>query len=441
MTKQSWIIKSIGLLCLSWGLVSCGGSAGVDEDSNAGIEVGNPSITVSAAFFVDYGEMESLGLYKKPYIAQSNPVGAGLSKLGSRTSIEIHSLYMPVHEVRNHGSDYENLGFDPKTGVQTFADDTLQNAQVNFVTGEMPQVLGRMDIATRRLKDIEFFFSAPEQINGTLYVEVESVEDTALAVPFVFKPSFARNPFRMSFHYSQLDTIQTNEFDLDIRFFPLLWFDSVDISTLLQNWAGDTLVISKEQNSSVCTILEDRFLQSFNAISTTVSLRENGKTYEVTTSNESLAGGELNPGLDLIRNGDFSLGLQDWIFVTQEEGVASIQATDSGLYINTSNGGTKDWSVQLLQEDLVILQEHNYLLRLHIRSSVASPVKAQVGEYLPPYASYSKSPRRVLATTETIYEWEVQAWKTDFFGRFDLNLGLVDNREIWITKAELLLID
>lgn len=80
-------------------------------------------------------------------------------------------------------------------------------------------------------------------------------------------------------------------------------------------------------------------------------------------------------GTELIKNGDFSDGTENWVKnPNAEEGVATFDVVEEEAVFEITNVGTKPYSVQLKQEGLTLEKGASYEVKFNVESSVARDV-------------------------------------------------------------------
>lgn len=67
------------------------------------------------------------------------------------------------------------------------------------------------------------------------------------------------------------------------------------------------------------------------------------------------------PDDNLLRNGDFSDGSKEWNFLVRDEALAQDSLRDGEFFIDITNGGSENWMIQLLQENIQVIFGHKYL--------------------------------------------------------------------------------
>jgi len=401
-----------GILLIAGLLIVQGCSNG---GSTAGIEIGNPGITVSADVSVEYGERDFSALAKE---AQGNFV--------------LTDFTMPVLEVCYHASDYINEGLDPEEGLVIYSADSSHETSVNFIDGHVPPILETMELATRRLKDIELKFALPEFLEGKL----RDSEGTTR----VFRMQMESDTLNLRFHNGQLDTISEDLYDLHIRFFVRDWLMNQPLLQWADSLETDTLLLKSEgQDSAFHHNLLQSFLKSFSSLSATLH-QKNGETQFYVDDRWAVGWNEL--GDDIIRNGDFSDSLDNWIFFKQQGGMADIISDSAGIVIQVDSGGSRNWSLQLLQEDLIVLEGHRYTLSVELETDREIRIGARVAQNYSPYKSYSYDVSKQAVPGNNTLVWTVNdVFQTDYFARLEINLGQYDDVQIRIRRVKLTMVE
>lgn len=69
----------------------------------------------------------------------------------------------------------------------------------------------------------------------------------------------------------------------------------------------------------------------------------------------------IAPGTNMLLNGDFSSGKDNWVFQTFEQANASLIITSNNeAFINVSNSGTSDWNIELIQKNISVVKGKKY---------------------------------------------------------------------------------
>ena len=130
-----------------------------------------------------------------------------------------------------------------------------------------------------------------------------------------------------------------------------------------------------------------------------------------------------------IYNGDFSDAEdlddeEDWFFLLFNEGEGEATIEDNMIVITSTNDGTEEYSVQLVQPDLPVLRGHTYRVTFDIRSDEARDCVVCVSA---PHAGWIRYLQDTTIDVEeewTTYTFEFTSdEKDDNYGRLEFNMG------------------
>ncbi|MBN1999756.1 aryl-sulfate sulfotransferase, partial [candidate division KSB1 bacterium] len=131
-----------------------------------------------------------------------------------------------------------------------------------------------------------------------------------------------------------------------------------------------------------------------------------------------------DPGGNLVNNGDFSQGTQDWIWELQDTGQAELSVKDGEARISILNGGSNDYDVQLRQNGIPLTNGAEYTFEFDARADATRIIEAKVGQDQSPFNNYSKSTYYSLKRTTTHYTWDfTMEDPTDLNARVVFNMG------------------
>lgn len=142
------------------------------------------------------------------------------------------------------------------------------------------------------------------------------------------------------------------------------------------------------------------------------------------TVTASFTGNSIEPSVNLVKNGDFSDGTNDWNLGTYDNARAAGNVVEGAYQLTIENPGTEGWHIQLLQGGIKLTQNENYILTFTASSQANTSIIANVGMSADPYKSYSREDTIELAPTENTYEIEFtmnEASTTD--ARLEFNSG------------------
>lgn len=154
----------------------------------------------------------------------------------------------------------------------------------------------------------------------------------------------------------------------------------------------------------------------------------NEQSASVTVSGSSAA---------LVKNGDFSQGVQNWIWGTDSSASASLEILNGVFHYVISDGGTSWSSVQLRQKGITLIQGGHYIFELDAWADGGRYIEAKVGQEVSPWKNYSgigysyidTSPRHIY------YEFDMKD-PTDMNSRVVINAGL-DDTDVYIDNVSL----
>lgn len=115
---------------------------------------------------------------------------------------------------------------------------------------------------------------------------------------------------------------------------------------------------------------------------------------------------------------------KDWIFLTALGGKATAEISDGQISVNTTDEGTVDYSVQLVQPDIPMKKGATYKVSFDAYADEARTMKADVSAPDRGYKRYLADTTVELTTTKKTYGYEFKMTdKDDANGRLEYNLG------------------
>jgi hypothetical protein len=126
---------------------------------------------------------------------------------------------------------------------------------------------------------------------------------------------------------------------------------------------------------------------------------------------------------NLLKNGNFSLGFDNWNFYTNMSTQGSASVVDRILNVNIINGGTESWHVQLIQPTIKIEKGKTYDIQFDASANQTRNINVGVGQDGGSYASYF-SQSVSLSTEMKTYKYSfIMNNNTDNNSRFAMDLG------------------
>lgn len=396
-----------------------------DSDSTAGIEIGNPEIAsrnigLTADFSIDYSDAKQIVLAKSA---------------SDDENVVIDTFRLTLTEVRSYCSFYVGVSVLPEVGLELwpYADNRAAVLPISFTDGEVVEdAFANINLqAEGRLKEIGVSFQIERKKNyNAIYGRVRVNDEY---VPFVYELSRFQL-FSLKYHYSQID-VHDSMVNLSVAFRVHRFVDGLDLSSAEVNEDG-VIRISKDSNEEIWEKMNDRFVPSFQAL-----------RYEYTNDDGKTVKDYVDDVLDdlnnvfyenVVTNGDFKKGDEDWIFLTQLNGAADMEIVKEEkskvAKIHVTNGGDSLHSVQLLHENISVAKGAKYKFIFTIWSDVDTKMVARLGSYIT-YETIGFEDTLKVGKTGRSYEIEFTGEVTEPFGRLDLNLGAKE-ATFWIKDVQ-----
>jgi len=99
---------------------------------------------------------------------------------------------------------------------------------------------------------------------------------------------------------------------------------------------------------------------------------------------------DTEPGSNLLINGDFSYGLDSWVWEVDSTASAEVQADDSVCSFVIQKGGEHLRDVQLWQNDILLIMGQSYVFEFDAWAEKTRIVEIGVGEDQSPFTDYSR---------------------------------------------------
>lgn len=391
--------------CVAMALVAC------SDKKVSGIEIGNPSLAFTADFSVDYSQVS----------------GNSLAKAASDNEpLLLDSFALDFFQVRSYSSYYVAVNIDMTSGVQLWPDEDIMDSslRVSFTDASVVEepfkgidledvgYLKEMGVLLRPHDDKDY-------MAGRLLVKGKYV-------PFRYSLSWFKN-FELRYHFSQIERVSDSLANLSVVFYPRYFADGVDFSQVAV--AEDGVVYLDElRNADIWAELNQQFIPSFRSLryGFSNSQGELGEAY-VLDIWEGIIGSMSD---NTISNGDFSKGFENWILFNQFEGEykASVEKESSGEHyakIQVTKGGSKSYSVQLIQENVALLAGKKYKCVFTIWSDIEGQITARIGAY-DDYMTVGFQEHVQVGTSGKSVEIEFTPRESTPFARFELNLGKME---------------
>ncbi|MGB2959604.1 MAG: aryl-sulfate sulfotransferase [Bacteroidota bacterium] len=223
-----------------------------------------------------------------------------------------------------------------------------------------------------------------------------------------------------------------------------------DTVTLLMNTFGDSTVVRyriygglspnssllmDSAASSMHTLvgLQGGAFYYFRVTAVDGAGNQSGFSNEVSTQVRS-----IQPGENMLVNGDFSLGTQSWTLGQTEGAVATFYVTGQGeCRLEISLGGPQTWSVQMSQGACVLERNREYVFEFDAYASRARTIETKVESVLEPRTNYSKTGTMFLNAYKEHFSYRfIMENPTDLDARVVFNCGKA-NFQVFIDNVSL----
>ena len=397
-----------------------------DADNTAGIEIGNPEVAhnigLTADFSIDYSDAKLISLAKSA---------------ADDEKIVIDTFRLTLTEVRSYCSFYAGMSVDLESGLilWPYEEDLAAVLPISFTDGEVvKEAFENINLQTEgRLKEIGVSFEIDKRKGQkAIYGRIRK---NGKKIPFVYELTEIQL-FSLLYHYSQID-VRDSVVNLSVAFRVHRFVDGLNLDSAKVGNDG-VIHFSKSENENLWNALNERFLPSFQALRyeyTDIS----GKTVSDYVDDvwENLSG---KKNKNLVSNGDFQDGSNDWILHRQLNGAADMSIVKENksnvMKVHVTKGGEYSYSVQLLHENISVVAGATYKFKCTIKSDVEGQITVRLGTYTR-YETNGFQEHVKVNTQERLIEYEFTPEVTDPFARLDLNLGKSE-RTFWIKDVQIM---
>lgn len=149
----------------------------------------------------------------------------------------------------------------------------------------------------------------------------------------------------------------------------------------------------------------------------------------------------IEPGTNLINNGDFSNNADGWTWEVRGGASANLEFVDGAAHFDISAGGGNIWEVQLRQNGLPLIQGVQYIFEFDAWADRSRAAEIKVGEDSGDFTNYSEIGYSALGTRKKHFTYEfVMNDPSDLNGRVVINTG-TDDADVYIDNLSLIMID
>ena len=145
----------------------------------------------------------------------------------------------------------------------------------------------------------------------------------------------------------------------------------------------------------------------------------------------------IEPGQEMVHNGDFKSGLDYWNWQVVNDGQASYTVDDEELHIHIQQGGTEIWYLQLNQQNIPLVQGKTYVFEFDAYADDGRIIQFEVKKDSDPWTNYSKKGYTWLTTQKTHYRHEfIMEEPSDLHARIELNAG-TSSYDVYVDNVSL----
>jgi len=132
----------------------------------------------------------------------------------------------------------------------------------------------------------------------------------------------------------------------------------------------------------------------------------------------------VNPGENIIKNGNFAAGKQHWNLNTYEGAQADGTIVDDSFKFVIHETGSAPWHIQLKQTNIPLYQRKQYRFEFDAYAENRRTIEAKIVKSEPPYTNYGKIGRTALSQREKHVSYDfVMNYNTDLDARVVINCG------------------
>lgn len=389
-------------------LLAVAGCSNESSEPVAGIEIGNPALAFTADFTVDYSEVEKTSLAKSA--AKDEPV-------------LLDDFTLELREIRSYSSYYVSVSIDPVAGLQLWPYESTPGMVLPISFTED----NSFDDAFSEINLQDEGFLKEMGVSFAISKDAPAIKGQILMggkyVPFEFSLSdFVM--FTLRYHYSQIERVSDSVYNLSVMFRVRHFVDGLDLTKAEISEDG-IIRFDAENNKDLWEVLNDQFLPSFQSLRYEY-MEGDGDVKEeyVLDIWEGIVGSRTD---NVVSNGDFSKGAQDWILMNQFGGFAdsSIVTEKDGQHImkvNVKTAGRFSYSVQLIHENIGLVAGKKYKCVFTIWSDKEGEITARIGSYAT-YETIGFQEHIKVPTSGKSLEIEFTPEESTPFARFEMNLG------------------
>ncbi|MGL1936100.1 MAG: carbohydrate binding domain-containing protein [Fibrobacterales bacterium] len=126
---------------------------------------------------------------------------------------------------------------------------------------------------------------------------------------------------------------------------------------------------------------------------------------------------------NMILNGDFNSGTDNWDLNTAEGANASVTTANGACIVGISNGGGATWNVQFKQVSIPLEQGKHYSLSFQAHGATARSIEVRLETDGSPWSNYANTSPFSITTTSSVFTHDFVMNTTDMNARIVFNVG------------------
>jgi hypothetical protein len=147
----------------------------------------------------------------------------------------------------------------------------------------------------------------------------------------------------------------------------------------------------------------------------------------------------VQPGQNMVQNGDFSAGTNGWTWVTANTGSGTFNVVTGACFIHITSAGTALTDLQLRQSGLKLIQGKQYVLEFDgLAVGGTHPIDVKLGQDQSPFGIYCTASPTLRTTPQHFTYGFTMTGATDLNARLMFNLGalardvVLDNISVYL---------
>jgi hypothetical protein len=145
----------------------------------------------------------------------------------------------------------------------------------------------------------------------------------------------------------------------------------------------------------------------------------------------------IEPGANMVLNGDFSKTTSYWYFIDENPASASWSVEDGVGHIKITQGGDDPVQIYLVQDGTEVLRDEAYLFEFDAWADAQRTIEAMIMKNREPYTNYSQTESVVLTATPTHYAYSFTMNDPSDFDALVIFLLGNSNSDVYIDNISL----